>query len=402
MNMDYTVDVKYRLAMAKALYMGLRGLEVDQETSELASSYSKELFISPWRDPTDYRTQAYGIRFFDALKTMGNTTKMIERWQRHFDEDNLPHSPDLARAFISDFFRIHLHYPRDYHDFVCQRRDITQSGVLDFPVEHPISVEFWAIYITISGSATLNVGNESLSLGPNSIAIIAPGCDCTLTRSDHAEHWTYDWLSFRSRMDWIELLGWATALTKPVSFNIDDPDSFACLTQQTERLESTTYTPDTLSERLCNNIIENILLSIRIFAEDVTNGGPQTNRKVQGAVDYILNHYGDEISLEMISASVNSSPGRLSTLFREQFGVSVIKWRDQIRMQKAKELIKHSNDTIGSIANRVGYPDALYFSRRFKDHFGIAPSEFRSNQQRGNSFGSLIPGAKLKHAAKRR
>ncbi len=379
MDMDYTVEVKYLLAMAKALYLGLRGLEVDQETREYSAAYSEYLFVSPWRDLSDSSTQVYVNRFYDDLKKMGNTTKLVDQWQEYFDEDNLPQNPDVARAFVSAFFRLHHHRQHDYHDFACQRRDITNNGVLDFPIEHPISVEFWAIYITISGSAALGVGNEIIRLGPNSIAIIAPGCNCTLARSDDTEHWTYDLLSIRSRMDWIELLDWAPALTKPVSFRIDDPNSFAYLTQQAERLESTTYVPDTLSERLCNNIIENILLSIRIFAEEVTDDGSQINRKVQGAVDYILNHYGDEITLEMIAASVNSSSGRLSTLFREQFGISVIKWRDQIRMQKAKELIIHSQDSVGSIASRVGYTDALYFSRRFKEHFAVAPSYFRAS-----------------------
>ena len=80
----------------------------------------------------------------------------------------------------------------------------------------------------------------------------------------------------------------------------------------------------------------------------------------------------------MIANDASSSPSRLSALFREHFGISVIKWRDQIRMLKAKELVVHSQDPIGDIASRVGYPDALYFSRRFKDHFGVAPSHFRT------------------------
>lgn len=382
MDMDNTTDLQQRLAMAKALYSGLRGAEIDLETRSLAASYSKNMWVSPWRDEADAMTRSYSRRFFAALHAMGTETRLAERWQHCFDEDNNPGNPNQARAFISDFFRVHLHHPRDYHNFVCQRRNVTNNGVLDFPIEHPISVEFWAIYITIAGSATLTVESESICLGPNSIAIIPPGCNCTLARHDSSPRWSYDWLSFRSRLDWLELLGWATELTKPVSLNIDNAASFAALTQQTEQLESTTYLPDTLSERLCNNIIENILLRIHLLAEDVTGGEFQVNRKVQKAVDFILNHYGEEITLEMIADYVNSSPSRLSALFREHFGISVIKWRDKIRMHKARELIEHSQEPIGTIASRVGYPDALYFSRRYKDHFGIAPSHSRLAQSK--------------------
>ncbi|MEH6592603.1 MAG: helix-turn-helix domain-containing protein [Halioglobus sp.] len=378
--MDNTTEIVQRMAMAKALYSSLCGADIDLKTRSLAASYSKNLFTTPWRDQSETTTRVYGKRFFNAVHEMGKMTHLADQWQSSFDENNTPRDPDQARAFITEFFRLHLHYPRDYHNFVCQRRDIRNNGVMDFPIEHPISVDFWAVYITLEGSATLTVDNEATRLGPSSIAIIPPGCHCVLEKSDAAVHWVYDWLSFRSRLDWIELLGWATELTRPVFFATENSASFGFLTQQAEQLESQTYVPDTLSERLCNNIVENILLRLRLLAEEASGSDTQVNRKVQGAVYYILKHYGEDISLEMIADKVNSSPSRLSALFREHFGISVIKWRDHIRMQKAKELITHSHNPIVDVARRVGYPDALYFSRRFKDHFGVAPTHFRRIQ----------------------
>ncbi|MGI9294964.1 MAG: helix-turn-helix domain-containing protein, partial [Pseudomonadales bacterium] len=179
------------------------------------------------------------------------------------------------------------------------------------------------------------------------------------------------------RLEWIELLEWATELTRPVSISVDDPGKFKSLLYQTEQLESTTYLQGSLTERLCMNIIENILIRIRLLAEGGTSEGIKLDRRIQGAVDYILNHYGEDITVERIADSVNISPSRLSALFREHFGISLIKWRDHIRMEKAKELISHTNLSIGDIAARVGYPDPLYFSRRFNNHFGFAPTSLR-------------------------
>lgn len=378
MDMDNTTVVQQRLAMAKTLYCALQGLDVDLKTRSLSASYGTNLFVTPWGDGADPATQAYTDRFFDAARDMGTATGLIEHWQHCFDEGNNPTDPEQARAFISKFLRGMLHHPRDYHNFVCQRREVRRNGVLDFPMEHPIAVEFWAIYITMDGLATLTGDDGTTCLGPNSITIVPPGCNCTLAMQENSPLWGYHWLSFRSRLEWLELLGWTTELTRPVFFNIADTTSLRSLTRQAEELESTIYLPDTLAERLCNNIIENILIRIRLLVEEVTSGEAQVNRKVQGAVDFILNHYGEEITLEMIAEYVNSSPSRLSALFREHFGISVIKWRDQIRMQKARELIQSSREPIGNIAARVGYADALYFSRRFKEHFGLAPSQLRS------------------------
>ena len=380
MHMDDPIETQKCLAMAKALFRALRGKEVDRATRQQAADYSNKLFVTPWRDETDAETQAYAQRFFAALTNMGDATSTVARWRHSFDQHDIPKSMQQAQDFISEVMRLLLHYPRDHHSFVCQRRDIRLNGVLDFPVEHPISVEFWALYITLAGSATLTVGTEQRHLGPHSIAIIAPGCKCTLTRSENAEHWSYDWLSFRSRMEWIELLDWATELTRPVAFSVTDGADFSSLTQQTERLESTTYLPGTLSERLCNNIIENILLSISIIKADTSGDEARVNPKVRDAVNFILQNYSNEITLGMIANSVSISPVRLSTLFREHFGISVIKWRDQLRLQKARELLIHSHDSIGKIANRIGYQDPLYFSRRFKAHFGEAPTRLRASQ----------------------
>ena len=117
MNMDNTTELEQRLAMAKALFSGLRGVEVDARTRTLSAEYSRSLLGSPWVDETDTDTRAYAARFFGSLQELAKATSLIERWRFRFDADNNPLDPDQARAFISDFFRVQYHQPRNYHDF---------------------------------------------------------------------------------------------------------------------------------------------------------------------------------------------------------------------------------------------------------------------------------------------
>lgn len=49
----------------------------------------------------------------------------------------------------------------------------------------------------------------------------------------------------------------------------------------------------------------------------------------------------------------------------------------QLRMEKAKELLKSSNETIKNICNQVGYSDVKHFTALFKKYTGIKPGEFR-------------------------
>ena len=54
------------------------------------------------------------------------------------------------------------------------------------------------------------------------------------------------------------------------------------------------------------------------------------------------------------------------------------------RMVKAAELLKLTDLSIGDIANAVGYPNQLHFSRAFKNVYGISPREWRNkNRVRG-------------------
>jgi len=46
-------------------------------------------------------------------------------------------------------------------------------------------------------------------------------------------------------------------------------------------------------------------------------------------------------------------------------------------MNRARELLVTTSIPIGTIGEQAGYPDALYFSRIFKRHFGVPPSKFR-------------------------
>jgi AraC family transcriptional regulator of arabinose operon len=312
---------------------------------------------------------------------MGKSTRLRDRWRHIFDEQHNPVDTDLARLFITDCFRVHYHLPRTYYDFTCHRIDVISQGVLDFPINHPVSVEFWAIYISIEGKGTLISEGCSEPIEPRSLVIVPPGCTCSLFREEKAKFWRYDLLRFRSKLEWIELLQWVADLTRPVYFDMPDTDNFQYIVLQADQLESTTYLPGALSERLCKNIIENILIRIRLYADVHVEKNGRIHKKIQAAVDYILNHYEKVITLETIADHVNVSPSRLGALFREHLGISAIKWRDHIRMQKARELLANSDAAVNEVGSLVGYTDALYFSRRFKQHFGYSPKALREQEK---------------------
>ena len=67
----------------------------------------------------------------------------------------------------------------------------------------------------------------------------------------------------------------------------------------------------------------------------------------------------------------------MSKIFRETYGTTIIAYLEQLRITKAKNLLRFSDMTVDEIAYRVGLKDANYFSRLFKKVEGMTPSQYR-------------------------
>ena len=72
-------------------------------------------------------------------------------------------------------------------------------------------------------------------------------------------------------------------------------------------------------------------------------------------------------------------------LFTECKGCSPSKYKSDLMMQKAIELVGISEIPMGEIASMLGFEDALYFSKKFKAYYGISPSEHRKKIAKGEN-----------------
>jgi two-component system, response regulator YesN len=98
------------------------------------------------------------------------------------------------------------------------------------------------------------------------------------------------------------------------------------------------------------------------------------------AKEYINLHYADEnISLNEIASHVNISPSHFSVVFSRETGKSFIKYLTDLRMNKAKELLKCTDMRCSDICGAVGYKDPHYFSYLFKKLHNCSPVQYRAS-----------------------
>lgn len=93
---------------------------------------------------------------------------------------------------------------------------------------------------------------------------------------------------------------------------------------------------------------------------------------------YIDENYADEeLSLNLVASHVNFSSNHLSAVFSQHTGQTFIKYLTDIRMGKAKELLRCTGKKSSVISAEVGYKDPHYFSFLFKKTQGMTPTQFR-------------------------
>jgi two-component system response regulator YesN len=97
---------------------------------------------------------------------------------------------------------------------------------------------------------------------------------------------------------------------------------------------------------------------------------------------YLATHYGDpNLSLQEVARDINLSPSHFSMVFGQEAGTTFRSYLTEIRIGRAKELLRTTTLRPSEIAVQVGYSDPHYFSYVFRKRTGLTPTEFRSQPQ---------------------
>ena len=122
------------------------------------------------------------------------------------------------------------------------------------------------------------------------------------------------------------------------------------------------------------------------FSENlVTARSRSTQSFVSKAKEHVRSQYADvQLSLAQICERLGVSNSYFSSVFKKETGKPFITYLTDYRMDIAADLMVNTNDKSYTIAEKVGYPDANYFSYVFKKKFGVSPSKYRASGKKEN------------------
>lgn len=127
-----------------------------------------------------------------------------------------------------------------------------------------------------------------------------------------------------------------------------------------------------------------LLIQVLMLRESVST--KKYRKLIEVAKAYIHENYAKEdISLNAAACAVNVSPSHFSTIFSQEEGQTFSEYLTQVRMAKARELLKCTNMRASEIGYQVGYKDPHYFSFMFKKTQGLTPKDYRSGAYAGDN-----------------
>ena len=117
--------------------------------------------------------------------------------------------------------------------------------------------------------------------------------------------------------------------------------------------------------------------NIREYEEFLERSMKESRNEVSAVKNYIYQHYGEELNLEMLADKVYLSSGYLSFIFKKETGMNLNRFIRVFRMEKAKELLCSTNMKVAQVSEEVGFANVSYFCRSFREYYGSSPESYR-------------------------
>jgi len=226
-----------------------------------------------------------------------------------------------------------------------------------------------------SGRIYVDHGSESVSAGSGEVLITTPN----VFHAGHTEDEgvDYDVLLFDVRSFYNEselcrnllsAIFEGKAVFRPVTDHAEIVDCVKsiCYDNNRETLDTTVNV-----YRLLNLLYQNVLVKFR---------AQPMNAEVKKIIDYMEENATQELSIAQLCEHFGYTPAHLCRKFKKAIGLPPMNYLKLYRLELAQKKLWNSTASVNSIAAECGFTDANYFTRCFKEHFGVSPLAYRKDQ----------------------
>lgn len=137
-------------------------------------------------------------------------------------------------------------------------------------------------------------------------------------------------------------------------------------------------TQQIIDEARCSCYINEMLCELYTLSCQLHDNSKKTNATITESINYMLEHYGEKLTLKQIAEKMCVSHYHFSHIFKKSTGYSPYEYLTLVRLNKAKQMLKTSHDSIHDIALSTGFNSEANFINCFKNHNKCTPAKFRN------------------------
>lgn len=256
------------------------------------------------------------------------------------------------------------------------RPELISFGYQKTTPEHPqvnVLIPNYSLHFIQSGKGYFN--GVHLKAGQGFLCRIR---DVTDYRPDKDDPWTYAWMNFKEETTY-EKLASVIKFSDNFTFSFDtDKPYFEIIKSATDRGEkykhsqNTSYASSALFYEVLSFLTEDSHRNRSLGDNSIRLKHVEEAEKLINA-----NCHDKDFTITALSEKLNMSRGYLRNLFAEYRGTSPQEYLQGLRLIRACELLSLTDEPIGMVAKSVGYNDALHFSKIFKKHYHLSPTDYK-------------------------
>lgn len=250
-------------------------------------------------------------------------------------------------------------------------------------IEQIVPDDQFAFVLVMEGEAMLNIGDQPFCGVAGRYALMQPGeilwgvldnqralcCEVVCFSESPPHDQTLSWLR---RFYGAETSGFRGVVT--------DLMAVAPLLAALQQLREPTSLPAALQAQGCFQQLLALFLAKYEDSDGEACEGYEDQAAIGRALTYIEQNYHLPLTVMELAETVELSRRQFSARFRQMTGARPLDYVNQVRMERAKHLLRHTALPIHEIALQVGFDDPYYFSRRFGQVTGVSPSVYAKRE----------------------
>lgn len=238
----------------------------------------------------------------------------------------------------------------------------------------PAVRSFYLIHYIVDGEGEFSVNGMTYKLKQGQGFLIEPDY-LTVYTADRKNPWTYVWVGFSGQE--------AKGILNTLGLSQDSP-VFACAPEHDpERfvMDMLDHNYATFSDFYRRQAMLLLFFSVVAEARREAIADHTENAYVAQAIRFIQDRYHEPLRVEDIARYVGLNRSYLSTLFKKYTGLSPIKYLQTFRITRAAHLLSLTQMPVAAVAYSCGYQEVESFHKIFKQHTGLSPGRYRSQEQ---------------------